>query len=232
MNNQPTEILSTSTRIDLTFSKADSLEADNMALWFSGSLTTPDSLKYFLLYNLNYLRYYFSDSISIDSNITYDLRRQFHEPWVIGEILVKYNDSAASQILNGTYKGWELLDSSLLPDRGLNQVDELRWAYYRFNKRYNPQLLAHIYMALPGVVTAEPNALAYEWGFELFPGIANGEMTYLFKRSGPRYYYFRYINGKPKFIGLWQWNMDPQPDWYSMALANIDSFETWNGYRH
>jgi hypothetical protein len=85
--------------------------------------------------------------------------------------------------------------------------------------------------------SAKTNYLGFTDGtFPMFPGIQSGEMSYVFVENyiivpGP-YFYFRYINGKPTYIGQWTGYSAYSQPWATEARMNIDSFAVWHGNWH
>ena len=206
----------------------DSTEAFNLALWFEGNLLPSDSMVKYCQNNINYLRFVYSDSFPFLKYI------HFKTPWKIGQISVKFDNSTAYLVNQHQYDGWNSLDSSLRPDSILKYPDNLGWALLGFNAPYNPIKLSTFYKNLPGVRCSEPNGIIRAWGtFPIFPGLINGEMTYLFIEDyvwEPRnYYYFKYIDKEPVFIGHYDIYTQEEPDWWEEAKNNIDQFYNWSG---
>jgi hypothetical protein len=186
------------------------------------------------MYSLKYLRQTYTDSQSIDPSLEYVLNNRFLAPWVIGQLSVKFDSSTAIQVRNHQYDGWNLLDAAFRPDTFLQGPDDLGWTFFGFTKRYHPIRLAELYKILPGVLIAEPNYYMFAGGtFPMFPGTQSGEMTYVFVINGGDihgpYYYFRYINSKPMYIGQWSGFSGSPPSWWIDAKRNIDSFYAWKG---
>jgi hypothetical protein len=220
-------------RPQFIYSHEDSVEGGDIALWFDGRLVATQSSKSQLMYSLKYLRQSYADSQSL-GNV---LSNRFLLPWEAGQLPVKFDSSTAIQVRNHKYSGWNLLDVSLRPDTILYGPDVLGWGFFGFSKDYNPISLAEIYKTLPGVLVAEPNYLGFTDGtFPMFPGIQSGEMSYVFVENyiivpGP-YFYFRYINGKPTYIGQWTGYSAYSQPWATEARMNIDSFAVWHGNWH
>jgi len=211
----------------IPYSHTDSVEASRMALRLSGDLVAPRALRDTLLYKLYLLRDTFKDSISSDSSIIFDVLHRYITPWMVGELSVHFDDSTASKVRNGTYQGWSLIDSSLRPDAMPWQPDSIFPAIFTFNEEYNPEYLARIYARLPGVTSAEPNFLTFTlFPPVLYPRLINGELSCLFllPAINEKNLYFKYIHGKPEFLGTWKFNMTPRPPWYDEAKKNYDSF--------
>lgn len=120
------------------------------------------------------------------------------------------------------------------PDTIIEYPDRLGIALLGFEEQLNPWQLSQIYSTLPGVRFSEPNGYMFAGGtFPVFPGYLNGEMTYLFVQRYsliPGYYfYFKYHDQEPVFIGQWNPQNQPQPNWWGEAEVNIENFDTWNG---
>ena len=218
---------SNNNRIDLDYSLEDTLEAQKLGLWFSGDLLLSDSLFSEMLYSINYLRYVFGDPFTV-------LKNRFMPPWQIGVLLVGFDDSTANQVTNHQYTGWDSLEEYLRPDTIIEYPDRLGIALLGFEEQLNPWQLSKTYSTLPGVRFSEPNGYTFAGGtFPIFPGYLHGEMTYLFVQGYsyiPEYYfYFKYLDQEPVFIGQWNPQSQPQPNWWDEAEVNIENFATWNG---
>lgn len=213
----------------LIYSFQDSIEAREFATWYSGELLPSDSLVFKLLYNLNYLRSVYGDSFSV-----LDTWNRFLAPWVIGQLVVRFDSTTASLINNNEYTGWDSIEVTLRPDSVLKYPDRFGIALFGFDEYYNPRRLAEIYETLPGVIWAEPNGIDFDGlsGFPFFPGVSNNELTYLypFLPGITHYYlYFKFIGGEPQHIGTWDIINEPEPPWWQEAKKNIDWFNDWDG---
>jgi hypothetical protein len=222
--------------IKLTYSREDSLEAEEFAIWFSGKLVAPPDVVDQLLFSLNYLRFAYSDSIAIYPDIKEVLGVRFMAPWPFGKLLVKFDGATTELVKNNQYAGWNNLAPALRPDTILNYLNTFEVFSYGFNEKYNPIRLAEIYKALPGVLFAEPDGIFFLDGtFPMFPGILDGELSYLFPQMAKYapaggFLYFRYINGKPLYLGQWNGHASSRPGWWEEAQKNIDDFSSWRGY--
>jgi hypothetical protein len=213
-------------RMQLNYSKADSSEAKEFALWLSGKLQPTDSLVSELLYNLNYIRHRFGDSILILRS------RRFMAPWIPSIIYVQFDDSTALKVSNGEYHEWDRLPEYIRPKGNINLfyggVD------LGFSGYFHPKRLAELYKTLPGVIGASPTYMMYTDGhvYPIYPRKIGSDMTYLFTDGfdGQIYHscYFRYTNGVPHFIG--DWNVrDSIPSWWVEASHNLGYFVKWDG---
>ena len=221
-STSPTE---SDNKIKLTYSAEDSLEAYNLALWFEGNLLPSKSTVDDLLFSINYLRYVYSDSFPVL------IENRFETPWETGKLIVGFDDSTAVLVNNHQYDGWNLLDSSLLPDSILEYPDRLGIALFGFDKEYNPLKLATFYKDLPGVEFSEPNYTTYfEGKHPVFPGLIDSQLSYVFVENYSyfpgRHFYFKYMDGEPIFIG---YKLNDNPDWWAEAKKNIDQFYSWLG---
>lgn len=216
------------------YSHEDSTEAIELAVWLYGKLNTTDSDVETVLYSINKLRDKYMDSSSVIDSII--LKNRFRAPWKLGELVMKFDSVTAEQIRAGTYNGWITIESNLQPLETLRQVDNLGWASYRINASCNPWRIAEIYKNLPGVIFAEPNLIDSISGlFPLYPGLADGEMTYLFVKNyflpgGGPMYFFKFNGDEPVYMGIWSRNMQPKPDWYDWAESNYENFYEWKRY--
>jgi len=225
----PPKIPSDENGIELVYTAEDTLEAQALACWFSGELLASDVVFSELLYNINYLRYVHGDSFSVLNE------NRFMAPWIIGELLIKFDDTTCTQIINREYTGWESLAEHLQPDTILRNPDTLGWGKLGFDEWYNPRRLAEIYVTLPGALNSTPNGIAWAGThtFPIFPGWVNEEMSYLFVHNGGSaggpFSYFKYINEEPQYIGTRHGFGEPEPDWWPEAQSIWFNFEIWDG---
>ncbi len=180
------------------------------------------------LYSINYLRFIYSDSFPVL------VENRFEIPLQAGEILVGFDDSTAVLVNNHQYSGWSLLDSALLPDSILEYPDRLGIARFGFDEQYNPLRLSTHYKNLPGVEFSEPNYSFYFNGSHpIFPGLKDGELSYVFVENCAYlpniYYYFKYIDGEPIFVGINNIFSQEDHDGWKEAKNNTDQFYEWLG---
>jgi hypothetical protein len=219
-------------RIQLNYSKADSSEAKEFALWLSGKLQPADSLVSELLYNLNYIRYRFGDSIRYQDSILILRTRQFMAPWLPSMIYVKFDDSAALKVNNGEYHEWVRLPEYIRPKGNIHLsyggID------LRFSGYFHPRRLAELYKTLPGVIGVSIESWMFVGGpnYPIYPRKVGNDITYLFTVGQYGFlghcWYFKYVNGVLYYIGDWK-PTDPEPSWWSEARYNAWYFDTWDG---
>jgi len=217
-------------RITLEYSKADSTEAVEFAIWLSGELEAPDSLVSELLYNLNYLRYKYGN----DYPIVNDAGR-FLPPWKLDRVLCNVDSATASLINDDAYTSWDILPLSLQPDTMLRYPDILGWCSIGFDEMYHPRRLAEIYSTLPGFLICAPSIYGFVGGagFHFFPGLHGGAISYLYPSPAGMiqyYYYFRYQGDEPTLIGIWDISNESEPDWWPEASLNKYEFAGWDGW--
>ena len=220
-----------SSRIQLSYSSADSSEARDLALWAEAQLVPSDSAVTEMLYSINYLRYCFKDSISFQSFLS----SRFLLPWTSTSINIKFEPVTAESVRNHTYTGWSLVPAQAKPD-SVEPPDVLQWSLVRYSQHRNPWRLCEIYAKLPGVVYCEPNGIGFAEGtFPIFAGVRNGQMSFLFVDGylymPSRQHYFYYENQKPNYAGLWSYQQSPKPPWWQDAKTSIDSFYYWGKYK-
>ena len=220
-------------RIQLNYSHADSIEAGNFAVWYSGQNRPSDSLISELLYSLNYLRYAFDDSIRFQNAPV--LQQRFLAPWVVSELLLKVDDTTAHKINLGQYDGWNRLDEYLRPAHH-DSADVLGWLDLHFNGFLHPRRLGELYRQLPGVIDWEENLIALgDWSaFPIYPSFDGENWSYLFSAGyGPwslTDWYFKYAGGVPHYVGVWNPG-EPEPPWWNEVQNGID-FVHWDGPPH
>ncbi|HZY10928.1 MAG TPA: hypothetical protein VFF29_07210 [Bacteroidota bacterium] len=218
-------------RIQLSYSHEDSLEAMEFALWLSGKLRPTDSLVSELLYNLNYLRFVYDDSVRYRDSLSVLRWGGFMAPWVVSQLAVKFDSVTAQLVNSGRYDAWDQFEASLRPVY-FDSVDILGWTWLKFDGYLNPRRLGELYSALPGVIYAEPNG----WGFAgfatfpIFPRLVGNNMTYVFTRgsAGP-IWYFKYVDDEPYYVGTTYRCCDTLPNWLSEARINMENFTYWDG---
>ncbi len=220
---------------NLSFSREDSIEARELAVWFSGELTAPDSIVTEFLHSLRQLRATFKDSSQLIPNIQSLLANRFLTPWATKTISLKFDSSTAELVRNNQYNGWSLLDPSIRPD-SVSRPYIIPWCSAFFSRLFNPWRLVESYSKLPGVVYAVPDFRGFAGGtYPMFPGTYNAEMSYIFVRNhssipGP-YHYFYYDKGKPYYAGIFSRQANPRPPWWDQARISIDSLTVWQRYR-
>ena len=227
--NQATSPSERPARVPLSYSHEDSLEAREISLWFGATLTPKDSLVDELLYSINYLRYLYKDSTQLFPASL--LSERFLSPWATNRLLVKFDSATAELVRSNGYDAWDSLPLAARPDTVENL--SLDWTLTRYSDIRNPWRLGELYRSLPGVLLCEPDFIAFvDFGtFPIFPGIDNGEMTYVIVElaplaAGPRHY-FQYEEGIPIYHGVWLPDMDPKPSWWQHARASMDTIYSW-----
>ncbi len=231
-SKSPTSIdTNTHNRVQLTYTSADTLEAQDLALWATAQLVASDSAVTEMLYRINYLRYYFKDSMPFKSF----LNSRFLPPWTTTSIAIKFDSATAVLVRNRSYTGWSLLPSEVKAD-SITPPDVLGWSFISYSQHRNPWRLCEIYVKLPGVVYCEPNGIGFTDGtFPIFPGTLNGQMSYLFVEGysymPSAYHFFYYQNNQPIYAGIWSNQQSPKPSWWQDAKTSIDSFYYWGKYK-
>jgi hypothetical protein len=209
------------------YTPTDSTEAYNAALWYSGDIEPSQKTVSLHLYNLKYIRSIFRDSV-----ISVDI--PFTTPWNVGEVLVKWDDTTAQKIRNGSYTGWNSLPPDLRPIDSTKMPFGLNWSALKFQKPFHPQRLSDTYKTLPGVITAEPNGRMYTLGYaRVVPCLVDGKNSYYFYVTGvggEQGDYFKVISGMPHYVGGWNSQIDSVPSWYNEVRYVVEHFETWDGY--
>ena len=218
-------------RIQLSYNSADSSEARDIAVWAEAKLVPSDSAVSEILYNINYLRYCFKDSVSLKPLLS----PRFLPPWTTNSIAIKFDPATAELVRNKTYTGWSLLSTQAKPD-SVEPPDALQWSLLSYSHHRNPWRLCEIIAKLPGVVNCEPNGRGFAGGtFPIFTGMRNGQITYIFVESyiymPEAHHYFYYENNKPVYAGVWSTQQNPKPSWWQNVKTSIDSFYYWGKYK-
>jgi hypothetical protein len=217
----------------LSYTHADSIEAGDFAVWYSGQNRPSDSLISELLYSLNYLRFVYGDSVRFNNSSV--LRQRFLAPWVVSELLMKVDDTTARKINLRQYDAWNRFEEYLRPAH-YDSVDVIGGLLLKFNGFLHPRRLGELYGKLPGVIYTEPNYIAFlDWGtFPIFPSFNGTDWSYVFTWEpimGPSpVWYFKYVRGVPHYVGVWNPG-DPEPAWWNEVQNGID-FVHWDGPPH
>jgi hypothetical protein len=199
-----------STSIPFHFTDNDRREALFLAMEIKGELSpSPASINEMLI-SINSIRYVYSESVRIDPMIRERLAARYQPPWVPGELIIKFDSLTFRDVWNNKYTGWGRIPIGLLPTLvGGSAADRL--ITVAFPDNYNPERVAEIYAAnLPGLQEASPQwrglLRGQEWPVRAW--LMAGEMCYLFRRFSLDDFddrpelYFRYLGGKPSFVGV------------------------------
>jgi len=222
-------------RIQLSYSKVDSIEAGEFAVWYSGQNRPSDSLISELLYSLNFLRDRFDKSIRDQDSLPVLRAEPFLPPWEVSAVLIGVDDSAARKINRREYDAWNRFPVYLRPA----SYDSVRYGtvLLRFDGLLHPRRLAELYKTLPGVTYAEPDGFGFATiaTFPILPRFDGVDWSYVFTRGrtiGP-IWYFKYRHGTPHYVGVWN-RRDPVPPWWGEASLNMDEarFVSWDGPPH
>ncbi len=229
-----TDAINIDDKIEPTYSytKADSIEAMELAGWLSGWLLPSDSLISDILYKLKLLRNTYGDSIA-----ALDTSNRLLLPWISRQLPIKFDSSTAILVNNNNYTSWDSLDTRIQPDTIYDYPDVLGWALLGFKEYMHPRRLAEIYEQLPGVIFAEPNGYGFGgWAdYPWFPGWIDNTVVFLFPNSrfiNQRnfYYYFKFIDNQPVHIGTYDVINDTIPNWWVEADSVKSVFEIWDGF--
>lgn len=133
------------------------MESSQISLWFEGKLTDPKNLNQIIQQDLKRIQNEAPDSLSEIVN------KRFQLPWVLGEIVIAFDDSTSHRVRDQDYRVWNHLADSLRPISILREPDEeLEIGLFEVKSNYNPIVLSKIYGSLPGIRFAEPNFILKE----------------------------------------------------------------------
>jgi hypothetical protein len=126
----------------------DNEEAEEAALWLSGSLVAPQDLYELLVHDLSLIRAEWGDSVPDVNTITY------HPYLLSNDLCVSPTRAAYEQFLQGEYTDLDSLNGLF----GATAVSPWLDHYLRitFDGRYSIWELAKIYESVPSVVSVEP----------------------------------------------------------------------------
>jgi hypothetical protein len=219
-----------------TFTAHDSAEARAAAVWSSGELEAPAAEMAEHLFNYKNIRTLYADSAQIDTMLKYDVRTEFRPPWVIGEVLAKFDSASSAQIRAGTYAGWSHLPLWMRPDTIPTLPDEIGWGLFRYRTSYHPRRLAELYLGLPGNLSAHPNYYFYadSWFNAIPVRLSEGWGYYFVRDAYPGSWsnrYFRVVGGKPSYVGRWKSGDPTPPAWYAEVESTMTHFAEWDGWQ-
>ena len=140
--------------LTLTFTAADSLEADELALYLSGELRPPAALSSAILRELAAIRSAFAETTSY-------VGLRFRAQWEAGVVWINFDDSTAARVAADEYHAWDSLNAACGLARAVHVVSKT----YRlgFADRLHPVRLAEMYRALPGVVQVRDSDMPGDW---------------------------------------------------------------------
>lgn len=206
-------------------------EAELIALCLSGELSAPDDLYNRVLRDLAVIRVRFGDEYESIQSI------RFRPPWVVGCIIMSFNDSTADEVANGEYHAWDELNQKYQVTEIDTSSIRYKWIVLYFKDKLHPRRLSELYGALPGVRYAEPNHIFGD-SPNVYPRQTRLGITYLFRNawgdlpSGAlcnEYWYFTVYEWiQAIFIGHWDPYRDPkEPGWWDEARKNIELYRSW-----
>ncbi len=206
-------------------------EAELITLCLSGNLVAPDDLYNQALEDLVAIRSTFGAEFESIKHIT------FRTPWIVGSLIVGFNDATAQKVANGEYYAWDEPNKKYQVtkiDKGL--VGSIGSVVLHFKGRLHPRRLAKLYAVLPGVRYAQPNVRIGD-SPTIYPRKIESGITYLFRAAwgdcpsgciNSVYWYFVVEGDQPVFIGHWTPNEESQkPDWWDEANQNIEQYREW-----
>ena len=194
-------------------------EAELAALWLSDELLAPESLYQEIRDGLSIIR----SNYGIWENFNpFSLHFQYN--LVESMIFIRFTDSIVAQIRQGTYTGWDSLNT-------LYRVIEIDTSWFSFigsvklyfKGRLNPEILARHYRQLDGVVGAEASSYGGDWS-NVYPWIVDGKLAFLFRQAWgdcpcgceySHFWYFKKENGSYEFVGDFNSAIDSlAPEWW------------------
>jgi hypothetical protein len=186
------------------------------------------------LFNYKNIRTLYKDSVQIDTLLKYEIMTEFFPPWVIGEVVAKFDSASSAQIRAGTYTGWSQLPAGMQPDTIERVPDEMGWGLFRYHKAYHPRRLAELYRSLPGNLAAEPNYYIWMDLWNALPVRLADGWGYYFVHDA--YYstsarYFRVVGGKTSYVGRWKSGDTAPPVWYAEVESTMRRFLDQGGWQ-
>jgi len=143
---------------DVASTPRSNREAEEAALWLSGSLVAPPPLYSRIQEDLLTIRQTYGERFPRLNTLF------FRSEWASSELIVLLSDEAKEEFLRGEYHDLDSLNSEF----GLVSMDSLFSSLFtlRFAGRFHPVRLAEIYGEVESVVFAVPN-----WFYGDFPNV-------------------------------------------------------------
>jgi hypothetical protein len=211
----------------------ENYEAEVVALTLSGQLVAPQDLYEEARDGLDTLRSLYNDSIP-------ELQQIYFRPcWVPGEVTGLLTESAPAEMRAGTYTEMDSLNAALR----LVETDTTSFSFrpeviyfdLTFEGRLHPDLVAEMYEDLPSVEYASAGG-CFGDASQYYPWLIEGGVSYLFEKawgdcpSGciySEFWYFRVIDDNVEYVGHWDPQSEPRPEWW--AEANDGICQGWTG---
>ncbi len=213
------------------FFPKDNEEAELIALCLSGDLVAPDNLYNRVLDDLTVIRSAFGDNFEPINRIT------FVPPWVVGRLIIGFDDNTAQEVANGEYHAWDELNKRYeVTEIDTHLVESIGFAWLYFKGRLHPRRLAELYGVLPGVSYTQPSSRLGD-SPNVYPRQTGDGITYLFRDAWgdcpagciySEYWYFIFEGNQPVFIGHWAPHENPEePAWWDEAKQNKEQYRQW-----
>ena len=140
---------------DVSKTPRENSEAEEAAIWLSGSLVAPDTLYFTILTNLQRIRDGYGDDIPQLRTIS------FYSIWRSSAILVRLTSAAMDRYNNGQFRDLDSLNTAL----GLIEMEHMWQNLFllTFKGRLNNKRLVEIYEPLPCILHAEPDGYGGDW---------------------------------------------------------------------
>jgi hypothetical protein len=194
-------------------------EAELAAIWLSDELLAPESLYQEIRDGLSIIRSEYENGEVLNPYGMY-----FQYNLVESRVHVEFSDSIITQIRQGTYTGWDSLNTLYrMTEIDTSWFSFIDWVTLDFKGRLNPEILARYYGQLDGVIGAEASSYGGDWS-NIYPWIVDGQLVFLFRRAwgdcpcGCEYshlWYFKKENGSYKLIGDFNSSIDSlAPPWW------------------
>lgn len=208
----------------------DSLEEANeseaAALWLSGELTAPDTLRENLLSGYRSIRNKYREKIpQLDEVI-------FVPPWVPGELLIELSESAVRALRLGEYHDLDSLNTLYgVVEIDTNLLDFIGWVYLKFEDSLHPKRLAEYYGEIESVEDTSPNSYV-GGGNDNYPWLIHNGISCLFKKGwgdcpagciNNRFWYFKVYEDHVDYIGTFVKPADPYPSWWNEARVAYEA---------
>lgn len=158
----------------------------------------------------------------------------YRRPFLMQEFVLRFRSDYGDLVGSGEYRAWDRL----------NTVYGVEWTDWDSNSRaarltytapYSPLRMLERYLRLPGAAAARVTYLLGD-GSTFYPGIQTTGRSYLFRRAQVclpggceenRFWYYRFENGSPHFVGTYDPRAPTAPSWWAEASRNLQRHERW-----
>jgi len=165
--------------------------------------------------------------------------RELHikPPWKENALLLWMTPAYVESVAAGLYPFWDDLNAAEgARVQRVSTFGPLAYVVLAFDDIVHPRLIAPLYEAFPGVLSAGPDRLAGDRP-NIYPLLQGGLRTYLFRAASGdclagcyinEYWYFRVGPSGSLLLGVWKPSLgEPAPYWWAEAKTNRANMRNW-----